>query len=278
MKTPDNTQIHFQNYDKAAIVASRNLTTEWHSHVSLQLTVSPHGELIRMDEEEGSNLSAGVLIASNYPHRLHTAEQCTLTLLVDPAHPHAHRLAHLVEKQPMRTLSPRKAQKIARILVSGMTTASTINLQEISDIVVRSSICECRPDQRIRRAASALDRVTTERISSQEIANSVCLSESRFLHLFKSEVGTNFRRYLLWKKLQRAINSLDGQGTLTDISIESGFSDSAHLSRTCKEMYGIAPSMIRLCYCGNPETKVGGNTSCILCEQISGASNNLAGI
>lgn len=266
MKTPDNTMIHFQNYDKAAIVASRNLTTEWHSHVSLQLTVSSHGEPIRMDSEDGSNLSAGVLIASNYPHRIHTAGQCTLTLLVDPAHPEAHRLAHLVEEQPMRTLNPRKAEKIARMLVCGITTAAKIDLQKISDIIARNSICDCRPDQRIHRAASALDRVTTERISSQSVASSVCLSESRFLHLFKSEIGTNFRRYLLWKKLQRALSSLDSQGTLTDISIDSGFSDSAHLSRTCKEMYGLAPSMIRLCYHGNPETSVNDSAACILCE------------
>lgn len=61
-------------------------------------------------------------------------------------------------------------------------------------------------------------------------------------HLFRDELGLPFRPYVLWLRLMRAAE-LASQGlSLTDAAHGAGFCDSAHFSRVCRRMFGIAPS------------------------------------
>ena len=70
------------------------------------------------------------------------------------------------------------------------------------------------------------------------------LSPSRFRHLFVQQTGISFRAYLLWSRVSRAIVRGMAGESWTDAAQASGFSDSAHLTRTCRRMFGIAPSML----------------------------------
>ncbi len=81
-------------------------------------------------------------------------------------------------------------------------------------------------------------------LTAGQLADSVGLSTERFRHLFKQEMGVNVRRYLLWLRIRRA-GALAAQGvSLTEAAHTAGFYDSAHLSRTCKEMLGFPPSFL----------------------------------
>ncbi|HUL98536.1 MAG TPA: helix-turn-helix domain-containing protein [Mycobacterium sp.] len=51
-------------------------------------------------------------------------------------------------------------------------------------------------------------------------------------------------RLLLWLRLVDAIGALSGGASLTDAAHRTGFSDSAHLSRTFRRMFGMAPSLL----------------------------------
>ena len=99
-------------------------------------------------------------------------------------------------------------------------------------------------DPRISQAISFLKAQSTINTSAQELAKSVSLSESRFLHLFVEEFEITWRRYILWRRLLASIKyALSGQ-SLTVSAQHAGFSDSAHLSRVFKEMFGMTPSSI----------------------------------
>jgi AraC-like DNA-binding protein len=56
--------------------------------------------------------------------------------------------------------------------------------------------------------------------------------------------GISFRAYLLWARVGSAVGAAMGGMSWTDAAQEWGFADSAHLSRTCRRMFGIAPSML----------------------------------
>lgn len=71
------------------------------------------------------------------------------------------------------------------------------------------------------------------------IAQDLGLSESRFLHLFKAEMNIAWRPYLLWRRLLCAVNSLQKGRSATEAAHIAGFSDSAHLSRTFRNNFGM---------------------------------------
>ena len=77
-----------------------------------------------------------------------------------------------------------------------------------------------------------------------EAAAGCGLSASRLTHRFSAETGIPYRRYLLWLRLQRAVDSARSGATLTEAAVEAGFSDSAHLSRTFRAMLGLNPAAV----------------------------------
>lgn len=99
-------------------------------------------------------------------------------------------------------------------------------------------------DRRISQSISRLRAESENHVSVGEIAADVELSESRFSHLFTEQVGVSVRRYQLWIRLRDAIHLLANGTSLTETAHEAGFSDSAHLTRTFRQMLGIAPSAL----------------------------------
>jgi AraC-like DNA-binding protein len=103
-----------------------------------------------------------------------------------------------------------------------------------------------RPEARVRRmSAWAAGRLDTP-VSLSDAATHVGLSTGRARHLFVEETGLPFRTYLLWRRLMRAAEHFSAGSSLTDAAHHSGFSDSSHLSRTFRRMFGIAADSLRL--------------------------------
>ncbi|MGY1436036.1 helix-turn-helix domain-containing protein [Streptomyces reniochalinae] len=75
-----------------------------------------------------------------------------------------------------------------------------------------------------------------------EVARAAGLSEGRFAHVFRAEVGLPFRAYVRWLRTQRAVELIEGGRSLSDAAHEAGFADAAHFSRSCKRLFGMAPS------------------------------------
>jgi AraC family transcriptional regulator len=97
------------------------------------------------------------------------------------------------------------------------------------------------------RITSVLDTIRASedlRISAEDAAAQVFLSPGRFAHLFKEQVGLPFRRYILWRKLARAMVTIGRERTLADAAHAADFADAAHLTRTFNQMFGIPPSVM----------------------------------
>ncbi|MEO8307830.1 MAG: helix-turn-helix transcriptional regulator [Pseudomonadota bacterium] len=81
-------------------------------------------------------------------------------------------------------------------------------------------------------------------MSSAQAAAVAHLSPSRFRHLFVAQTGVSFRGYILWARVGSAVGAAMGGLSWTEAAQAWGFADSAHLSRTCRRMFGIAPTML----------------------------------
>jgi AraC-like DNA-binding protein len=101
-----------------------------------------------------------------------------------------------------------------------------------------------RRDSRITAALKTIRDSKDLRVSLEDIAATVFLSPSRFAHLFAQQVGLPFRRYVLWRKLARAMLAIGHGETMTDAAQAADFADAAHLTRTFNQTFGIAPSAL----------------------------------
>jgi len=100
------------------------------------------------------------------------------------------------------------------------------------------------PDPRIDRVREHLERNLGAKLSLADTARAVHLSPGRLRHLFVEETGTTFRSYVVWQRLLHATAAMMNGSTWTDAAHAAGFSDSAHLSRSFKQMFGISPTML----------------------------------
>jgi AraC family transcriptional regulator len=101
-----------------------------------------------------------------------------------------------------------------------------------------------RLDERVTRVLASIRSSDELRMSIEEAAALAYLSPSRFAHLFKQQVGLPFRRYILWRKLIRAVLAVGRERTLAAAAHAADFADAAHLTRTFYQMFGIPPSVM----------------------------------
>jgi AraC-like DNA-binding protein len=101
-----------------------------------------------------------------------------------------------------------------------------------------------RRDLRITASLRTIRESRDLRLTLESLAAGAFLSPSRFAPLFRQQVGLPFRRYILWRKLARAVLAI-GQGeSMTSAAQEADFADAAHLTRTFNQMFGIPPSAL----------------------------------
>lgn len=97
------------------------------------------------------------------------------------------------------------------------------------------------------RIATARSLVTPRFLAEQSepiatLATRVCLSPSRFRHLFRNEMGVSVQSYLRWRRLMAAVRASVRGMSLTEAAHTAGFADSAHLTRVFRAAFGLAPS------------------------------------
>ncbi len=100
-------------------------------------------------------------------------------------------------------------------------------------------------DPRILKAIEYIKcNLSVEKMSIKEVAAFVCISESRFAHLFKTNISVPFRKYILWCRMKQAGISILNGNNFNQAAYQSGFSDPAHFSRTFTSFFGISPSLV----------------------------------
>ena len=76
----------------------------------------------------------------------------------------------------------------------------------------------------------------------QRVAELCGLSTSHFAHAFRRTVGVAPHRWLLRRRVERAIDILGGgRDSLSDIALACGFSDQSHFTRVFRRATGHSP-------------------------------------
>lgn len=94
------------------------------------------------------------------------------------------------------------------------------------------------------RMRSVVDRIKADpaaRASAEECAQWVHLSFSRFVHLFRQEVGAPFRSFRSWKRARSLLHHVHREANLAHVALDTGYPDSTHFSHSIRQAYGLKP-------------------------------------
>src|SRR5216684_3021610 len=97
----------------------------------------------------------------------------------------------------------------------------------------------------VDRAKLVLASDLARRWTLAEVAAEVCVSPVYLTQVFQQVEGIPLYRYQLRLRLARALDRLGGDGDLTRLALDLGFSSHSHFSAAFREAYGRTPSEFR---------------------------------
>jgi len=100
--------------------------------------------------------------------------------------------------------------------------------------------------QRLRRVLSYIEDNLSADLSLTEIASIAGISVSHCKSVFRDSIGAPVHQYVLQRRVERAKVLLsEGQLTISEIALETGFSHQSHLAYHVRRILGVSPTAIR---------------------------------
>jgi AraC family transcriptional regulator, arabinose operon regulatory protein len=104
-------------------------------------------------------------------------------------------------------------------------------------------------DVRITRTLERMRTRMRDKLTVEQLAETVELSPSRFAHLFRAQVGVSPVRYLLQLRMDRARALLERTSlSVTEVRLRVGCTDPSHFARDFRRCHGFSPSQRRILY------------------------------
>ena len=212
-----------------------------HRHMAAHVIVSTHGKIcVSADGEEHS--CSGVMIPSGVSHSVDTYGSPALVFLFDSTTNAAKQI------QKVQTICEEYATEIVCVFAEFEKNNSRQTYDKIESHVLRllgiHNTASCVADERIVSAMKYIREKGREKITCRETAEAVFLSESRFSHLFRKEVGMTFTAYLIYQRLINVYAGIFQGKNVTEAAIDAGFASSSHFADVNRRVFGISVSDI----------------------------------
>lgn len=217
-----------------------------HSHHAIQLCLGLDRPVRIRDPESEWRSGGGFLVRPDAPHSFDGDGVPAAMLFVEPESLEGRWVLGSVTSDIMEIPAARLERIRSLLITFAERPLEALEPEPLILEVLRALSAGPPPqrklDERVERVLEMIHASKDLRISLEDAAAAAFLSPSRFAHLFTAHVGLPFRRYLLWRKLLRAIVAHARGRTLTAAAHEGGFADAAHFTRTFHQMFGITPS------------------------------------
>lgn len=116
------------------------------------------------------------------------------------------------------------------------------NIDAQWDLRGRLADIELACPSEIARIVEEIVKDPMNRMSQVELANRTGMERTRALRFFKAATGMTFRAFKNWTGLQAAARQIADGELVRTAAMDTGFSDSAHLTRTFRSSFGTTPS------------------------------------
>ena len=219
-----------------------------HAHHAIQIVVALEGEVAIAGQDDEWRKGQGVIVKPDAGHSFNCNGALGAMLFVDPESAEGTWLGHSLVRDITIVSGARLASSAAELRKFIEQPFESLEIGELIRHCVRAFSPGAPPARRLDpRVTTVLDAIRVRddlHISLESAAEKAFLSSSRFAHLFKQQVGLPFSRYVLWRKLTRAMVAIASERTISAAAHAADFADAAHLTRTFYQMVGMAPSAL----------------------------------
>ena len=219
-----------------------------HAHHAIQIVIALDGCIAISGSDAEWHEARGIVVRPDAEHSFDCNGAVGVMVFVDPESSEVAWLATSL-RQDITIVPNMRLDSVVQEL-RGFAEQP----DDVADIaaLVRRCIQGLRPgpaptrrlDARVTTVIDAIRASDDLRMSLEQAADKACLSSTRLAHLFKEQVGLPFSRYMLWRKLTRAMVAVASEGTIAAAAHTADFADAAHLTRTFYQMVGMAPSVL----------------------------------
>lgn len=219
-----------------------------HTHHAIQVVVALDGEPAICDKSGDWRTAEGFIVMPDVEHSFDGRGSESAMLFVDPESNEGAWLRTSLSQAITFVPNAQLAGCVSELRKFHERPLESMELNLLIRHCVHA-LCAGTPpmrrrDPRITKSLKKISESKDLRVTLEEMSATVFLSPSRFAHLFAQQVGLPFRRYLLWRKLARAMLAIGLGESMTDAAQASDFADAAHLTRTFNQMFGIKPSAL----------------------------------
>jgi len=217
-----------------------------HAHHAIQIVFGLDGSTAIRGKHGDWRMGRGIVVRPDAVHSFNASGSLGAMLFVDPESTEGGWLLTALKSDitlvPDARLSSPAAELRALIEhpIDSMDPPSLI--RHCVQALTPGAPPARRLDERVTKVLGRIRSSDELRISLGMAADMAFLSPSRFAHLFKQQMGLPFSRYMLWRKLTRAMLAVGSGRSIADAAHAADFADSAHLTRTFHQMFGITPS------------------------------------
>ena len=183
----------------------------------------------------------GALVPPNHPHDVQSEARGIWLLLIEPE---SVSLAEALQTLPHRIRSADAAyHRLRSVFRDWLDNIESIDVAapSLDTLFLGKPIAPRVLDARLTRIIALIRAQPDQHFPAADCAREVGLSFSRFLHLFKQEIGMSFRTYCAWKRARALLPHVATHGKLTDLALQIGYPDSTHFSHSIRRIYGLTP-------------------------------------
>lgn len=225
------------------LICSEHVEPEPHQHSAAHIMISLNDTMdVEVDDELVK--CKGILIPSGLHHTAKTYGNRMLVFLFDNTTSVSMQISNV------RTIPDESVFEIREAFKSFECSKRDVSRYEefVSYVLECNGIANNKPvimDERIQKALTYIQSRLNEKITCADVAESVYLSEGRFSHLFKEQVGITFASYVIYQRVIKTYTDYINGISVTDAALEAGFSSSAHFAEVNKRLFGLSATGVK---------------------------------
>lgn len=230
------------------LTASATGVVPVHAHHAIQAVIALDGEVKISGASGDWKTGSAIIVKPDVEHAFDCNAAFGAMLFVDPESTEGAWLSGPLKDDITVVPKARVADSAAELKKFLDDPYESLEVSALIQHCVRALSPRPAPartiDERVSKVIAAIHGSDDLRVSLDDAADRACLSPSRFAHLFKQQLGLPYSRYMLWRKLTRAMVVIASSRTLAEAAHAADFADAAHLTRTFNQMFGMAPSLL----------------------------------